>query len=139
MAARLLATSWVAHVDGAVDTLTVTFCSTAGVPHHRGFRTSTACPVGVTDCTAMGPADRSMAGLKVSNPWFQPTALAMWAGTMWSNRTRQSVKGVEKVTVTVLPPWLGTTDWTSRYPSVEATRSGRLLMSRPSPLWDCQA
>ncbi len=54
-----------------------------------------------------------MAGLKVSNPWFQPTRRAIWAGTMWSKRSRQSVYGVEKTTVTVLPSWLGVTDDTS--------------------------
>ena len=31
----------------------------------------------------------------------------MWAGTMWSNMSRQSVYGVANTTVTVLPPWLG--------------------------------
>ncbi len=50
----------------------------------------------------------------MSNPWFHPTRRAMWAGTMWSNMTRQSVYGVENTTVTVLPPWLGVTEATSR-------------------------
>ena len=98
--------------DGA--TFTVTLSTIAGVPHQWGFRTSTAVPVCDTDWSIIGPAERSMAGLKSSNPWFQPTSLAMWAGTMWSNMSRQSVYGVENVTVTVLPPSLGTTDATSR-------------------------
>src|ERR1700676_1871030 len=102
------------HVEADGATFTVTLSTTAGVPHQRGFRTSTAVPVGDTDRTIIGPAERSIAGLKLSNPWFQPTCLAMWAGTMWSNMSRQSVYGVENFTVTVLPPPLGVTDATSR-------------------------
>jgi hypothetical protein len=65
--------------------------------------------------------------------------MAMWAGTMWSNMTRQSVKGVLNTTVTVFPPLLPVTEATSRYPSVEATWSGCPSTSTPSPRWDCQA
>ena len=63
-------------------TSTITRCSTAGVPHHLGFRTSAALPSDDTDWSDQGPAERSTAGLKWSNPWFHPTRRAMWAGTM---------------------------------------------------------
>ena len=49
-------------------TFTVTLLMTERTPHHLGFRTSTAVPPDDTDCTTNGPADRSMAGLNVSNP-----------------------------------------------------------------------
>ncbi len=39
----------------------------------------------------------------MSNPLLHPTRRAMWAGTMWSNMTRQSVYGVVNTTVTVRP------------------------------------
>ena len=50
----------------------------------------------------------------MSNPWFQPTFSATWAGTMPLNSSRQSVNGVENVTVTVLPSWLPVTEAMSR-------------------------
>ena len=75
----------------------------------------------------------------MANPVFQPTRRAMWAGTMWLNRMRQSAKGLAKTTVTVRPPWLPVTEATSRYPRVEATWSGCPVTSTAPPCWDCQA
>src|ERR1019366_2371057 len=72
-AVSLSLASMAAQIDDCVATFTVTLSSTAGVPHQRGLRTSTAVPEEETDCTFIGPAERSTAGLKVSNPLFHPT------------------------------------------------------------------
>ena len=99
---------------GAWSSDTVMVASDEAVPHQDGFRTRVAVPSGATDRRSSGPADRSTAGSKVWNPVFHPTFLAMWAGTMWSNMTRQSVKGVVNTTVTVRPPFDPVTEATSR-------------------------
>ena len=93
---------------------TTTEDRTDGVPHHDGFRTSSAVPEADTDSSSSGPADRSTSGLKVAKPVFHPTLRAMWAGTMWLNMIRQSAYGCENTTVTVRPSWLPVTLATSR-------------------------
>lgn len=102
------------HEAGSWLSETVTPASDEGVPHHDGFRTRTAVPSADTDLTSNGPADTSTAGSNVTKPVFHPTLRAMWAGTMWSKRIRQSAKGVANTTLTVRPPWDPVTDATSR-------------------------
>ncbi len=69
------------HVEGDAPTDTVTFFNTAVVPHHRGFRASTAVSP-LTDWRIIGPAESSTEGSKWAKPVFQPTRLATCAGTM---------------------------------------------------------
>ena len=61
-----------------------------------------------------GPPERSMAGSIAAHDGFQPTFSMMWAGSRSEKSVRQSAKGFVKVTVTVSPLLLGTTEAMSR-------------------------
>ena len=60
------------------------------------------------------------AALKVWKPLLKPTVFAMCAGIMSLNSDCQSPNGVEKTTVTVLPPLEPVTDLIWLYPAVLA-------------------
>jgi len=55
-----------------------------------------------------------MAGSIAAHDGFQPTFSMMWAGSRSEKSVRQSAKGFVKVTVTVSPLLLGTTEAMSR-------------------------
>jgi len=57
-----------------------------------------------------GPPETFAAELKSWNPELNPTFEAMCAGIIGLNRACQSLYGLEKTTVTVLPPLEPVTD-----------------------------